>query len=425
MTHRLAAAVIVASLALAVVAKRLDYKRSMPKVGNSSSAQLDKGNTSSDRRRPPAQLSSHDSVLLDNIQTGDDPRGPLIPALVPRPGQTFEVMNKESSDFITTNEYHWNLIGIENGGQVSYPNRWFAKVKGRFFSNVAGYKTTTVRNNQGTPLFKIHLTKHLFNPTRWSWSFRIAHPFTGKILFTINKDWLGAGFLWTRDEWRVYRGRKSDGDQIYYCVSSYTGYDYSFFHSKDDWNNNRPPVAKVSQSVARDFVGLPDVFTLKVEQGEDTALLLATTIIHDMVHEQETADKQAKRHRERAPSFRSYGHGHHSVYQPSPNAVLSDIRRPYQHHHNQRRYNQRRYNQYRHNQHHYGNHYGNHYGSYLEQGSEKAVKRASLPDDISLLEQQADALNEQMGCPTGCSWRCSPGCMVRSPRPCQHWPSEC
>jgi len=233
------------------------------------------------------------NMVLDNIRLGDDPKGPLIPALVPKPGQVFEVMNREALDFIESNAYHWNMVSINENGRVVYPDKWFAEIDGSFFGNTMGWKTTHVMNNRRERLFTIHMTKHMWNPTRWTWSFRIAHPVTDKVLFTINKDWFGGGWFMMRDEWRVYRGHKGDNDQVYYCVSSYIGYEHWCYANKHEWNNGREPRATFSQSMARDLIGLPDKSSLTVREGEDTGLLLATTVIMDMVYEQEEANERA------------------------------------------------------------------------------------------------------------------------------------
>merc|ERR1719162_2362654 len=96
--------------------------------------------------------------------------------------------------------------------------------------------------------------------------------------------------FWSKDEWRIYRGRKRDGEQVYHCVSSYTGFSFQCYHSKDEYQNSAEPCAEISQSFARHYVGLNDKFRLKVHEQEDAALLLAASVIVDMVHEQENAE---------------------------------------------------------------------------------------------------------------------------------------
>lgn len=171
-----------------------------------------------------------------------------------------------------------------------------------FFGNLFGKRRTEITNNLGQPLFVIEMAKYTWNPTRLSWSFRIRNPLTEEILYTINKDWFGTGFLFLRDEWRVYRGRRRQRQQIYHVVGSYGGYGHRFYHSKNDWSVNLPPCAEASQSVGRSVLDLPDVYSLKVHEGEDTALLLATMVIIDMVHDSEAAARQREangRERER------------------------------------------------------------------------------------------------------------------------------
>merc|ERR1719230_1807033 len=133
----------------------------------------------------------------------------------------------------------------------------------------------------------------MFNPTRWTWSFRIAHPESNRVLFTVNKDWFGTGWFMLRDEWRVYRGEKGDGQQVYYCVSSVIGYSYRCYHDKAEWNNNYEPVARFSHSFVGNVTDLPHKLMLTVNEGEDSTLLLATTCIMDMVYEQEQTNERA------------------------------------------------------------------------------------------------------------------------------------
>lgn len=234
------------------------------------------------------------------VQLNPDPNGPLISNLVPPPGHTFEVQNRERLDFLESNEYRWAFISIQTPDQVTLPvNTWFATLQGGFFSNLFGARRTEITNNFGAPLFAIELSKYQWNPTRLSWSFRIRHSITNEILYTINKDWIGAGFLFLRDEWRVYRGRRRDGNQIYHVIGGYFGYGHRYYHNKREWRRGVDPCAEASQSMGRDFLGLPDVYSLKVHENEDTALLLATTVIIDMVHESEAAARERERERER------------------------------------------------------------------------------------------------------------------------------
>jgi len=238
-------------------------------------------------------------------------QGPLIGNMVPPPGTTFEVQSRERLDFLESNEYRWAFINIEQNGQSVPISQWFATLQGGFFNNIFGARRTEITNNHGVPLFAIEMAKYIWNPTRLSWSFRIRHPITNEILYTINKDWFGAGFLFLRDEWRIYRGRRRDRQQIYHIIGGYFGYGHRFYHEKREWRRGIEPIAEASQHLGRSLVGLPDVFSLKVHEGEDTALLLASTVIIDMVHESEAA----ARARERAARQNSGSDGQHSLLQ--------------------------------------------------------------------------------------------------------------
>jgi len=243
---------------------------------------------------------------FDGVQLGTDPNGPLIANMVPPAGTTFEVQSRERLDFLESNEYRWAFVGIEQNGVETPINQWFATLQGGFFGNLFGARRTEITNNHGAPIFVIEMAKYIWNPTRLHWSFRIRHPVTEEILFTINKDWFGAGFLFMRDEWRIYRGRQREGNQIYHIVGGYFGYGHRFYHEKREWRRGVDPAAEASQSVGRSLIGLPDVFSLKVHEGEDTALLLAATVIIDMVHESEAAARARERSASRA-SARSDG----------------------------------------------------------------------------------------------------------------------
>lgn len=231
---------------------------------------------------------------MHGIFLGTDRNGPLVPALVPPPGVTYEVENRERLDLIESNEYRWKFVSITHHGQIVPVDQWFATLQGSFFGNWLGRRRTVIHNNDGQPLFMLQSTKYVWNPTRWTYSFRIMDPNTEEILFTINKDWFGAGFLWLRDEWRVYRGRRRDRQRLYHVVGGYFGYGHKFYHRKRDWRRGVEPLAEASQSVGRDVVGLPDVFSLKVKPGQDTALFLATAVIIDMVHETEAHQRAAE-----------------------------------------------------------------------------------------------------------------------------------
>lgn len=236
---------------------------------------------------------------FSGLQLNPDPRGPLLPAMVPPLNSSFELQSIEQLDLIESNEYRWAFVGIRSGFQAYPINQWFATLQGSFLGNIFGKRRTTISNNMGQPLFLIELSNWI--GFRWSW--RILNPVSEDILFTINKDVFGAGFLGIRDEWRIYRGRQRDGEQIYHVVGGYLEYEHEFFHSKEEYLNSVPPCGVARQNTLQHdaLQGLlPDSFGVTVQGGEDSALLLATTVIIDLVHETEAATRRANAANERA-----------------------------------------------------------------------------------------------------------------------------
>jgi len=238
----------------------------------------------------PYQWAAHPAIHL-----GQDPNGPLIPDLVPPAGEVYTLENRERFDIFESNRYVWEFASRGNSVGESVPvGQRFAELEGSFFGNFLGARRTTVRNTHGHALFHIELAKNVWNPTRLHWSFRIRHPLTNEILFTINKDIFGGGFLWIRDEWRVYRGQKRDANQLYYIVGGYVGYEHQFFKTKTDWRRGENAVGRAYQSVSRNLMGVaPEVYSVTANEGEDAALLLATSVIINMVHETEARQRAA------------------------------------------------------------------------------------------------------------------------------------
>jgi len=233
---------------------------------------------------------------FNGLTLGSMTGGALIPELVPPPNTTFEVINREMELGVgsDSNNYQWAFLTINQGGNVIPVNQWFAQISGQgFFGVVSGRRRTVVRDNNGRELFIIEASR-IGTSTSW----RIRQPVTNQIMFTINKDIFGAGFLWGRDEWRIYRGRERDATQIYYIVADYSSHSHRFYHNEDEYQNSVTPCAQsrfytqggtYTQGFVADSIGV------SVGPREDTALVLSTTIVIDMLNE-----VRAERARERA-----------------------------------------------------------------------------------------------------------------------------
>lgn len=248
-----------------------------------------------------------DMNQLENLQLGP-PNGPLIPALVPPPGFKYEFKNKEKTrgwqlffQGVDTNEYKWELDEVKEkaGGRKFEVDRKFAKLKGKWQSNSFGHKSVHVYNNRDEEIFKIRMSKHTWNPFKLRWSFRILPPGSKNkedALFTVIRDYFGKGFLWMKEEWRVYRGRKRDDDMVYYGIGSYFGYDFKFYRSRETYKaGDKTVLAKMSQKINAGAIiahnAIPDKFKLEVDEGGDSALLLCVTTIIDMVHDSKGSEE--------------------------------------------------------------------------------------------------------------------------------------
>lgn len=263
---------------------RVDPNVVAPNTGPQTNATVE---TATDLQTEAEASTPFDLRQFDSMTRGEnleEDSGNLVPALVPKPGQTWEICMGESWNYIEKHEFAWKMRTVWQDGNivccdhaVSTRATQFATTEGSVKSNLFGRMGTTVFNVQGTPLFRIRLTKNKWNPTALRWSFRINPPDDKeKILFTINHDIFGHwGY---RGQWWVYRGQKKDNKVVYYCVSSIIGYSHRCYHSKEDWKKEVPPVATMEQGKFRDFFGFFDKFKLKVEAGEDSALLLSVAV---------------------------------------------------------------------------------------------------------------------------------------------------
>jgi hypothetical protein len=227
-----------------------------------------------------------ESDLL-NLELGF-PGQALIPKLVPLPGFTYELKNKEDNDKFKDqvknnekNEYKWEL------DEIRFPSQRYeceldlkiAKLKGKLTSDSFGHKSVHVYDTMGREIFKIRHDKNVWNPLALRWSFRILPPGSkdsSDALFTFNKDVFGRGLIGLQEEWRIYRGRERDNDMVLYCVGDYKKHNFVFYRRAEDYDNSAQPVATIKQK--------KDKIKLMVPAGEDTALMLAMSTILDMTH---------------------------------------------------------------------------------------------------------------------------------------------
>jgi hypothetical protein len=184
---------------------------------------------------------------------------------------------------------------------------------GKFTSRHFGHNRIRAFVGGKTEAFQIVKTKHIINPLKYRYSYRVLRPGAPKwwedkdILFTVNRDLFGRGFGGIKDEYRIYQGRERYGIERYYCVQSWFGWVTRCWHSKKEYESGRTsftvnghvgpkynPIAVLSQKVNvgafSQFVTplqlFPDKYKLFVNSGEDAALLTALSIIVDSTEDQ-------------------------------------------------------------------------------------------------------------------------------------------
>jgi hypothetical protein len=254
----------------------------------------------------PELVNPEGKVSLNSFENIISKRGPLVPELVNSEAKIYKV--KENMQFGNNYNVYDKTSGKEKDVKViRIRGKWSSKYFGRGVSHAHDPKT-------GERIFKIKRSRHAWNPVEWvgRYSYRILAPHekdTKKALYTINKDYFGRGFLWTKEEWRIYRGTKRNGELAYYCVGSYLGWDTKCYESKEDYNQGRKgltvwgpseiqemkrqePVAELGQkwwnlatTVGLPFNLLPDAYYVKVKPGADTALFIAFATILDTTHD--------------------------------------------------------------------------------------------------------------------------------------------
>jgi hypothetical protein len=185
------------------------------------------------------------SLIANTTNTKRDftSQSPLLPSLV----TTEPTIYKLSEQWKWGNHYKAKVVmSGSTMADESEPNKDFPlQFQGRFTSKWFGHNSMHVIDpSTGKELFKVRASRHTWNPEEWvgRFSYRILPPGSKDeedSIFTINKDYIGRGALGVKEEWRVYRGRKRDGQLAYYCVGSYISWDAECYNSVKEYNTGR------------------------------------------------------------------------------------------------------------------------------------------------------------------------------------------
>eukprot|EP00928_Gymnodinium_smaydae_P040606 TRINITY_DN27522_c0_g1_i1.p1 TRINITY_DN27522_c0_g1~~TRINITY_DN27522_c0_g1_i1.p1 ORF type:complete len:298 (+),score=32.80 TRINITY_DN27522_c0_g1_i1:58-894(+) len=229
--------------------------------------------------------------------------GHLIPGLMPPPGCSYTFGILENRSFFQRNDYSFTLSKVCQGNMCEMLKEEgpFMHAKGSWRSNTFGRRTVNIFANSGNPIFQVRQAKLVFNPLRIRQSFRVSPPNNSNVsdvLFTINRDIFGQGFLWMKDEWRIYRGQKKHNDQVYFAIGGYLeSWSSTEIYKIPGSDYQQHPDKRVgtikkklnSKTVVGDVLGvgdwMGDRFIVEVKEGEDSALLLAFGMITDMFHD--------------------------------------------------------------------------------------------------------------------------------------------
>eukprot|EP00928_Gymnodinium_smaydae_P033840 TRINITY_DN2412_c0_g1_i1.p1 TRINITY_DN2412_c0_g1~~TRINITY_DN2412_c0_g1_i1.p1 ORF type:complete len:365 (+),score=45.24 TRINITY_DN2412_c0_g1_i1:372-1466(+) len=229
---------------------------------------------------------------------------PLLPKLVPPAGSRYQFLIREHASLIARNDYSFYFNKIcEESACMNYAQEHglFLRAEGDFWTNRLGTRAVNVVDREGKRILKIRRNRKMVNPRGWlRESFRVF-PGNANVknlahtLFTINRDFFGRGILWLKDEWRIYRGRKRHGEQIYYARGGYfqTWSHHDIFRTNGSFTKQDPGIVAgrlqkifTKRGIVGDLTGvgdwLPDRFELDVNEGEDSGILLTLALLCDM-----------------------------------------------------------------------------------------------------------------------------------------------
>lgn len=225
---------------------------------------------------------------MDRLEVGS--RGePLVPALrVPDDAEySFTVEGRRTSAHVN---YSWGFRKISSRGRVLQSDAVVARLYCKANSFRFGHMSVHVQDNSDEEALKLRLAGSRIDSALIGrrWSFRVlprGSKQNARALFTINRDSWGRGAMWKREAYRIYRGRERNRDMVYFCVGSYASHKWEVYRSEEDFDLYRRHVAEITHTPPPDSdTTEADTFAVTVKPGEDSALILALTVIIDMVN---------------------------------------------------------------------------------------------------------------------------------------------
>lgn len=208
----------------------------------------------------------------------------LLPALVPGKGSNYSF---ELFEQVSVRD---GLVGDRSKFRVTQKGIGnILRFEGKATSSLVGHSTIRAYDMQNSTVFKMRMPKHNWLPGRWTW--RMLAPNGTQPLFTLTKSIFGTGALWMRSVWHIYKGRKRDGQLVYFCKGDHLdGADIGAGKIKCYSSEAKAPLAILSQkSTLGAYVRgkrTPDEYDLEVGGEQDAGLLIAWAVLHDYTKDQ-------------------------------------------------------------------------------------------------------------------------------------------
>merc|ERR1711953_1381553 len=214
----------------------------------------------------------------------------LLPALVPSSGTTFtlnllEDVDVKEKDCGELGDTFAHKLGVCDASSFKV----LQKGAGQMFrfqrEDQDPFSTVKAFNRDEQEMFMLKMPRENWKPGRWTW--RVQRSNASEPLFTITKAFT--------QEWYIYRGRKRDNALAYFCepdqrMAIYKGIFnwYKCYASPEDKDKvlakmEHKKIPRPSEEHHRPTFrfGKPDEYTLEVETGQDTGLLVAWSVLVD------------------------------------------------------------------------------------------------------------------------------------------------
>jgi hypothetical protein len=195
---------------------------------------------------------------------------PLVPALVPG-GHAYTFVIKEKCQMKATTDYQWEFAGQK-----------VAALHGSWTSSMFGHQSVHVTDNTGAEVFKFRKEGSNMNGV---YDYRVV-PAGGKNNTDFFFKLSAPTNMFNTETWKI---TQRDGREVYHCTGNCLGWTYKCWTSKAAHDSSQPAVATIVRRVTKaplvDGDWLPDNHQVRVQPGQDSALILVFASIIGMTHD--------------------------------------------------------------------------------------------------------------------------------------------